>query len=126
MRAKQDGNIIILELEGNLDFETTLQFREKCRDLIKKTNTQRVVFNMEKLKFVGSSGINQFIKILKECNTRKEKPKLCHVSSEFSKMFRAYQTTRNPFQIYDDEMIALQSFHIVEMKKPTRKRRRSN
>ena len=88
MRAKQDGNVITFELEGHLDFETTIQFEETCRNLIERNGDVKVIFNMERLKFVGSSGINQFIKVLKEFNGMDRKPRLVRLSSEFQKIFR--------------------------------------
>jgi anti-anti-sigma factor len=121
MRARQDGEVIVFELEGQLDFETTLQFRDTCADLIKKNNAQRVVFNMEKLKFVGSSGINQFIRVLKDFNGLKEKPRYCLLSSEFIRVFKAYQATRNPFEIFESEQAAVSSFAFpLPMRKPPR------
>ena len=110
MRAKNEGNVIVFELEGHLDFETTQQFEETCLTVLKKSETQRIVFNMKGLKFVGSSGINQFIKVLREFNGLDEKPRLCHLSSEFQKVFRALQPARNPFAIYEDEAQAIVAF----------------
>src|SRR5262245_3471646 len=76
MRAKQEGDFLIFELEGHLDFETTQQFEDTCTQMIEKTTGPKVIFKMEKLKFVGSSGINQFIKVLKDFNSLDEKPRL--------------------------------------------------
>ena len=125
MRAKQDGNVIVFELEGHLDFETTQQFEETCASFIRNSSnesqTPRVIFNMEKLKFVGSSGINQFIKVLKDFNALDQKPRLCRLSSEFQKIFRAYETSRNPFEIFDDETQAVVSFDLAPAPKRTRK-----
>ena len=124
MRAKQEGSIIILELEGHLDFETTLQFKETTISLMAKNQTQKVVFNLEKLKFVGSSGINQFIQVLKHFNSLQEKPRYCRLSSEFQKVFKAYQTTRNPFEVFEDEAAAVISFEtpLPPPKKVSRKK----
>lgn len=113
MRARQEGEVIILELEGQLDFETTVQFKETCAGMMKKQGSQRVVFNLEKLKFVGSSGINQFIRVLKEFNTYQSKPRYCRLSAEFQRVFRAYQTARNPFEIHEDEPTAIVSFDLA-------------
>ena len=111
MRAKQEGNVVVFELEGNLDFETIVQFENACERLIEQSaQTQRLVFNMEKLKFVGSSGINQFVRVLKNFNTLPVKPKYIHVSSEFEKIFRALQTVRNPFDIFENEAQAIVAF----------------
>lgn len=117
LKAKQDGNTVIFELEGQLDFETTLKFQEACTGVLKQSSEQRVVLNMEKLKFVGSSGINQFVQILKEFNHHPTKPKFCKVSSEFSKIFKAYQTTRNPFELFEDEPQAIAAFDMIPVPK---------
>src|SRR5438046_2513897 len=111
MRARQDGNTLIFELEGQLDFETTMKFQATCEEIIQKgPENCRVIFNMEKLKFVGSSGINQFIDVMKDFNTKPTPPKICKASSEFSKILRAYQTARRPFEIYEDESQAQHAF----------------
>lgn len=123
MRAKQDGNVIVFELEGHLDFETTVKFQETCVGIVERNECQRIVLNMEKLKFVGSSGINQFIKVLKEFNQFETKPKFCRVSSEFTKIFRAYQTARHPFEIFEDELQAIAAFDLPPPpKKPSKKK----
>ncbi len=123
MRAKQDGNVLFLELEGHLDFETTVQFKATCRDLISKNTASRLIFNMEKLKFVGSSGINQFVKVLKEFNTLKEKPRYIKMSTEFNRIFRALQTSRNPFEIFEDEGTAKLSFDLPPPPKKVAKKK---
>lgn len=112
MRAKQDGNVMVLELEGHLDFETTLQFKETCHELLAKNGSGRMIISLEKLKFVGSSGINQFIRVLKDFNSLKEKPRYCRLSTEFQRIFRAFQTSRNPFEIFEDESTAKLSFDL--------------
>jgi hypothetical protein len=87
------------------------------------SKTRKVVFNFSKLRFVGSSGISHFIKVLKKLNAAPAKPKLCNLSSEFLKMFKAYQTARNPFLIFDDELTAMASFSSDELM-PTGRRRK--
>lgn len=123
MRARQSGAALVFELEGHLDFETTQQFQETCSALIQKSDARQVIFNFEKLKFVGSSGINQFIRVLKEFNGSDHRPRLCHLSSEFERVFRAYQTSRNPFEIFENEGEALKSFDapVASMKKSRKK-----
>lgn len=125
LRAKQDGNLVVFELEGHLDFETTLQFQSQCEELYTKSKEQRIVLNLEKLRFVGSSGINQFVRILKSFNQQETKPKFCKVSSEFLKVFKAYQTSRNPFEVFDDEPQAKAAFDLppVPKKIPVKKKK---
>ncbi len=124
MRARNSGSALVFELEGHLDFETTQQFQETCSALIQKSDAQQVVFNFEKLKFVGSSGINQFIRVLKEFNGADTRPRLCHLSSEFERVFRAYQTSRSPFEIFENENEAIKSFDapVAGLKKSRKKK----
>jgi anti-anti-sigma factor len=111
LRARTDGSIVIFELEGQLDFETTQQFQEACATVMRQHgNAGRMVFNMERLRFVGSSGINQFIRVLKSFNVGPERPKYCRVSPEFEKLLRAFETTRSPFEVFPDETEALAAF----------------
>ncbi|MBI1861229.1 MAG: STAS domain-containing protein [Deltaproteobacteria bacterium] len=110
LRTRLDGNVLVFELEGNIDFESAMQFRDSCVETISKQNPQRIVFNLNGLKFVGSSAINQFIRVLRDLNSKEVKPRYCHLSSEFERLFRAYETARKPFEIYSSEVDAKASF----------------
>jgi anti-anti-sigma factor len=110
IRARQEGNTVIYNLEGHLDFETIVQFEESCKRVLAQLTDPRIVVNMELLKFVGSSGINQFVKVLKTMNHRDLKPKLVSVSTEFEKILRALETVRNPFDIFENETQGILAF----------------
>jgi anti-anti-sigma factor len=111
LRARTDGSIVIFDLEGQLDFETTQQFQEACAKVMRQHgNAGRMVFNLERLRFVGSSGINQFIRVLKSFNVGPERPKYCRVSPEFERLLRAFETTRSPFEVFPNETEALAAF----------------
>jgi anti-anti-sigma factor len=127
IQTRRQGDITFVDLEGHLDYEATREFQDTAWDLLQDAVGSHVVFNFSKLRFVGSSGISQFIKVIKKLNTAPAKPKLCNLSSEFMKMFKAYQTARNPFQIFDDEDQAIASFSASAMDplmpKPVRRRK---
>ncbi len=111
MRAKQEGETLVFELEGHLDFESTLEFEKTASVMMEERNATQLVLNLSKLRFVGSSGISQFIGVLKDFSkNRQTRTKLCNLSAEFSRMFRVYQTARKPFEVYTDEAEALASF----------------
>jgi len=110
IRARQEENTVIFNLEGHLDFETIVQFEETCRRLLTSDAVPRIIVNMEALKFVGSSGINQFVKVLKTINHQPTKPKLVCVSTEFEKILRALETVRNPFDIFENEVQGILAF----------------
>ena len=110
LRAKQEQDVVVFELEGTLDFETTHQLSHTCQGILTKNNCTKVVFDFERLKFVGSSGIHQFIDVLKDFNTQKARPRLCHLSVEFEKIVKAFQTAKRPFSIYTSRTEAIASF----------------
>jgi len=110
IRARQEGNTVIFNLEGHLDFETIVQFEDSCRRILNQDSKPRIVVNMETLRFVGSSGISQFVDVLKTINNRDCKPKLVSVSSEFEKILRALEIKRNPFDIFENETQGLSAF----------------
>lgn len=110
LRARTEGQVLVLELEGQIDFESTQQFQEACERLISKTQTSKILFHLGKLKFVGSSGINHFIRVLREFNSGEVAAKVCGVSDDFSKLFKACDTPRSPLVIFDAEEAALASF----------------
>lgn len=110
IRARQEGNTVIFNLEGHLDFETITNFEVSCNRVIEKNSEHRIVVNMQSLRFVGSSGISQFVQVLKTMNRRESKPKLVSVSSEFEKILRALESSRNPFDIFENEAQGILAF----------------
>jgi anti-anti-sigma factor len=126
LRLRHESTTLVFELDGNLDFETTIQFGETYISLIQKHNPERIIVNLQGLRFVGSSGINQFIKILRDFNTKNCKPRFCHLSPEFVRLFRAYQTSRKPFEIYLTEDEAKSSCHEPISPFGHRRRRRAH
>lgn len=126
MRVRQEQNVLVLELEGQLDFESTQEFKKACEDLLAKNEADRLVLDMERLRFVGSSGIGQFIRALKDLQKAKRlNAKFCRASSEFQRLFRVYQTARRPFEFYPDVAQAILSFD-EEPKRPRRNRALDN
>lgn len=122
MRAKQDGKVVVFELEGYLEFETTLKFQKTCETILSQQPEARLIFNFEKLKFVGSSGINHFITTLKQILSLKPTPRMIHVSAEFDKIFNAYRTQKYPFSVYENIELALKAFDEPEPKKLKKKK----
>ena len=110
---KKVGDTIVVTVDGKLDYETQDSFKANLKKMASaKNNTDstptKVIFDMEKLEFVGSSGITQFIETLKEFgeNTDK-KARILKASSEFKKVMRAF----------DDEQI----FEFADQESPGKK-----
>ncbi len=96
-QIKQVGDTIVVGVDGKLDYETLEPFKENLKKIVAKSkaNTDsvptKVIFDMENLEFVGSSGITQFIQTLKEFGSdTDQKARILKASSEFKKVMRAY------------------------------------
>ena len=112
--VKKVENLIILSMAGKLDFDTQIPLREELSQLAKDLRTdstpKNVIFNLEKLEFVGSSGISTFIQTLKDFNEQfPNSPRYCNVKSEFQKMIRAFGDDEI-FKFYESEDRARSSF----------------
>jgi anti-anti-sigma factor len=89
MEAKvedRDG-IFVVNLSGHLDFESADSLKSQC---IKIFTNRDVIFNLQGLNFVGSSGITPFLELLTELSkSNGDKFKICAVSTEFMRLFEA-------------------------------------
>lgn len=81
------GEVLIVELNGRLDFETSEPFRKTCME---KLVSEKVVFDLRNLNFVGSLGLTDFVATLDQMS-QKSQPgvRFCGVSSEFRRLFEA-------------------------------------
>jgi anti-anti-sigma factor len=113
---KKKGDTVVVSMDGRLDFETYLPLKERLSQLVEvdvsKTDSvpRKIIFNLEKLEFVGSSGISSFVQILKEFNSHSPmKPRYCNVRSEFQKVIRAFDEDQI-FEFFENEDRARKSF----------------
>jgi anti-anti-sigma factor len=111
---KKNGDTIVVSMDGKLDFETNVPLREDLGKLIRQTKTdtvaKKIIFNLENLEFVGSSGISSFVQTLKDFNSAApNKPAYCNVKSEFKRVIKAFDET-DAFEFFENEERARKSF----------------
>jgi anti-anti-sigma factor len=96
-RIKNQGNSIVLYLDGKIDYET----QDSVCALISKTIRQNktdstpknIIMNLENLEFVGSTGITQFVQQLKAIHSENQvRPVYAGVKSEFQKIIKAFDS----------------------------------
>lgn len=114
-KIKKVGDFIVVSVDGKLDYETQDSFKENLKRIAKdvspapnKTDTTptQVIFNMQKLEFVGSSGISQFIQTLKDFGNRTDqKARIVHASSEFKKVMKAFDE-EDVFEFHEGDEVA--------------------
>lgn len=85
-----NNNVTVISLEGRLNFESQQQLGENVARIIREG--KQVIFDLENLSFVGSSGITSFLQDLRVYSEkdRSKTPIFCNVSSEFERLIEAY------------------------------------
>lgn len=108
MEAKfaKRGQVVVVELKGKLDFETSAPFRRTC---LEKLISEKVVFDLRDLNFVGSLGLTDFMSTLEDMK-KSSRPgiKFCGVGSEFRRLLEA--SGIQDHEMFDNQEKALQSF----------------
>jgi anti-anti-sigma factor len=105
-QMKNQGEVTIITIRGPLDIEKTQPFREACiRHLLNK----KVIFNMEKASFVGSTGLQAFLETIRTLSEESQHGlKVVGVQAEFKRIFQNLEIQQ--LQIHDSEEGALSSF----------------
>lgn len=87
LSVKED--IVIVNLSGRINMEYTEIFREACLNDIGQ-RSDKIIFNLKGLSFVGSNGIMPFVSALTDLAKVENKVlRFCEVGSEFKKIFAA-------------------------------------
>ena len=100
----ESKDIIIFRLQGIADVEDFASLEETCK---KYCNKKKVIFNLQKLHFVGTSGVTSLMGIMSEL-TRVSKLKICSVGIEFQHVFNS--TKLRELTFYEDESSAKDAF----------------
>lgn len=106
--TKIDGNVAIINLKGRLDLTSAGQLKEASREFYSRDNC-RLVFNMDKVDFINSSGLGALVSILKEVRNRKGELKISNLADYIREVFDITQLS-SIFDICENESQALNSF----------------
>ena len=111
MEAKYDmrGEVVVVELKGRLNHEMSGAFRKTC---LERLMSEKVVFDLRHLNFVGSLGLKDFVDTLDQLAQRSRTGiRFSGVSSEFRRLFEA--SGISALTIYDNTDKAVQSFTLA-------------
>ncbi len=107
MDAKLDqcGEVMVITINGRLDIDKTKPFQEAC---FKNLLDKKVVFNLQPLNFVGSTGIQNFFQALKEINSKnKFGLRIAGMTVDFQRLWTIQQ---DAMAIYENTQVAVKSF----------------
>ncbi len=109
------GDVVIVSLSGRINMEYTDIFREAClKEIGGRAN--KIIFNLQKLSFVGSNGIMPFVGALTDlAQTEKKHLRFCGVGSEFKKVFAASPLAGiQIFETTDGAVASLRNLDFIE------------
>jgi anti-sigma B factor antagonist len=90
VRTDSLGNITV-HMEGGLDFENSMPFRRELASLMTDNPLSTITLDLNRLDFVGSSGIGVFVETINILNKKKKQIKIANVKTEFMKVFKLFE-----------------------------------
>lgn len=104
------NDILVVRLkEGDRLNEMVAQpVREQLRELFSKPNV-RLVFDLDGINFIDSSGFGMFLSALKAANNSHGQFKICNASGELVELFKLLQL-HHVLEIYDRLEACIMSF----------------
>lgn len=104
-RVKNFGDVLVIDLIGRIDIETSEPFKEACRRLA----ARKIILNFEKLSFVGSHGIVPFLDAVRDLIEKDGmEVKFCRMGSEFQRIFESSPLLH--VEIFENEDGAVSAF----------------
>lgn len=102
------GEVGILEIVGDIDLFNTSQIQSIVQNLAAE-KIFRVIFNLERVSYIDSSGIGMFLTMLRHLKKAEGGLKLLKLSVSVRKVFEMARII-SVFEVFDDEESAIQSF----------------
>jgi anti-anti-sigma factor len=106
---QKEGVLVISFNEKALDAKGSPVFKEKVITLITNCNIENVVFDLQKLQFIDSSGLGSFLSVLRLVNDKGGDLKLACMSNGIKAMFEIVRMHKL-FEIFSTSEDAVTSF----------------
>ena len=111
MKLRKKKDKVVVSFVGHIDMDLEKKFRSVYKEHLQQ---QKIIFNMQELSFVGSVGISDFFKTLRDVTLKKrDSLKFIGLKSEFRKMLSV--NMNEGVEFFESEAEALSSFE----KKPS-------
>ena len=106
---KTKGDIVILEIVGEIDLYNAPEIKDIISKLIEE-RSYNVIIDLEKVSYIDSSGIGALISSLSNLKKYHGGLKIINVYASVRKVFELTKLT-SFFEIYDSEEEAISSFN---------------
>ncbi|MFH1655101.1 MAG: STAS domain-containing protein [Candidatus Omnitrophota bacterium] len=107
--SEKDANgVTILEVEGDIDLNSSPTMREKFDELI-KNNISKIIINFQDVSYIDSSGLATVIEMLQRLKKSQGQLRLSNLSEKLKNLFEITKIDKL-FQMYSSEEDALKDF----------------
>lgn len=113
MRVKviQEGDYNVVALIGRLDIEKNKLIKDT---LLKNYSNKKIVFCMDQLQFIGSSGIQNFFQNLKELHEQKKlNVRIVGLNQDFQRLL--HYSSLQDFGVFESVETAIGSYSVVDL-----------
>ncbi len=111
-KVEFQGPYTIVQISGRLDIDKTSLFKQAC---LKSLKGEKVIFSLEKLSFVGSTGIINFFQVLKEIHELNNRTcRVVGLNNDFKRIVHLAEF--QSLEFYENIEIATQSFENPQIK----------
>lgn len=105
-KLQRHGDVTVVHLHGQIDLEKNQNFRQFC---LREFKEKKVVFSLDGLQFVGSSGIQVFFRTLAEIHAgSKHGIKIAGLKPDFMRVLR--YAALPTLEVHETADFALESF----------------
>lgn len=81
---KKDGELLFVDLQGDLDINSNKEFKEKVNSV---QGIKKIIVNCENLSYIDSTGLGAFISIYKHIKEKGEKLVITGLKPHIKKIF---------------------------------------
>ena len=81
---KKDGELLFVDLQGDLDINSNKEFKEKVNSV---QGVKKIIVNCENLSYIVSTGLGAFISIYKNIKEKGEKLVITGLKPHIKKIF---------------------------------------
>ena len=107
--TEKKGNAIVLSVEGDIEFDDSIQLNETFNNIIKKESA-KIVLNLKECNYIDSSGLGSLVEGLKATQKANGDLRLTNLNEDFKEILMMTRIIKY-FQIFDNVDDAVKSFN---------------
>ena len=87
IQTRQEGRVVIISIQGKIDFESTYQLRDETREAVANYQPSLMIINLEGVTTIDSSGLGVLMATHRVMERNYGKLCLCGLSSQVRRTF---------------------------------------